>query len=115
MSVSSLDVPTLDQPIAAAVTAASLHNIRPWRFRLGPKTRTVRSAPAPDRGLRHTDRQDAPWTCRWAPAAANLPAFCPQCGAAYLHRWYQVDGPRLRFDFCGAVWRPVGQGYGAAS
>ncbi|MFJ5220290.1 hypothetical protein ACIP98_37090 [Streptomyces sp. NPDC088354] len=27
------------------------------------------------------------------PAAADLAARCPQCGARELHRWYRVDGP----------------------
>ncbi|MET7597846.1 nitroreductase family protein [Streptomyces sp. NPDC005481] len=55
MRVMTLDTPTLEKLIAAAVTAPSLHNTQPWRFRFVPTTRTVLIRVATDRGLRHAD------------------------------------------------------------
>ncbi|MFF3886023.1 Acg family FMN-binding oxidoreductase [Streptomyces sp. NPDC001914] len=55
MSVTALDVPTLERLVAASVAAPSLHNTQPWRFRLVPDTVTLEIRAAAQRGLRHTD------------------------------------------------------------
>ncbi|MFI1539787.1 Acg family FMN-binding oxidoreductase [Streptomyces anandii] len=51
----SLEVPTLERLVAAAVAAPSIHNTQPWRFRLDPATETLQIRAAAERGLRHID------------------------------------------------------------
>lgn len=51
----TLDAPTLEQLISAAVAAPSIHNTQPWRFRLDPDTITLEIRAAPDHGLHHID------------------------------------------------------------
>ena len=55
MSTATLDIPTLERLIVAAVAAPSLHNTQPWRFGFDAQTRTVQVHAATDHGLRHTD------------------------------------------------------------
>ncbi|WP_416072109.1 hypothetical protein [Streptomyces sp. ME18-1-4] len=40
------------------MTAPSIHNTQPWRFRLDADTLTLQVHAATDRGLRHTDPDD---------------------------------------------------------
>ncbi|MFI0720867.1 Acg family FMN-binding oxidoreductase [Streptomyces sp. NPDC021224] len=51
----ALDRATLEKLVAAAVTAPSIHNTQPWRFRLDPATTTVEVHAAPDRALNSID------------------------------------------------------------
>ncbi|MEU5293051.1 Acg family FMN-binding oxidoreductase [Streptomyces umbrinus] len=55
MRSTTLDAPTLEKLISAAVAAPSIHNTQPWRFRLDPDTVTLEIRAAPDHGLRHID------------------------------------------------------------
>jgi nitroreductase family protein len=55
MQSATLDAPTLEKLISAAVAAPSIHNTQPWRFRLDPETVTLEIRAAPDHGLRHID------------------------------------------------------------
>ncbi|MEV0220386.1 nitroreductase family protein [Streptomyces sp. NPDC050704] len=55
MSSTTLDVPTLETLISAAVAAPSIHNTQPWRFRLDPDTVTLEIRAVAERGLRHID------------------------------------------------------------
>jgi nitroreductase len=55
MNSATLDVPTLETLVSAAVAAPSIHNTQPWHFRLDPDTVTLEIRAAASRGLRHTD------------------------------------------------------------
>jgi len=54
-TTSTLNAAILEKLIAAAVAAPSLHNTRPWRYRLDPGTSTIEVRAATERTLRHTD------------------------------------------------------------
>ncbi|MER6536175.1 hypothetical protein ABT215_20675 [Streptomyces sp900105755] len=55
MSATVLNASTLEQLVAAAVAAPSIHNTQPWHFRLDLGTLTLQIRAATDRALRHTD------------------------------------------------------------
>lgn len=55
MQSTTLDAPTLEACISAAVAAPSIFNTQPWRYRLDPETVTLQVRAAPERGLRHVD------------------------------------------------------------
>lgn len=50
-----LDGAVLESLVSAAVTAPSILNTQPWRFRLDPDTVTLEIQAAADRGLQHID------------------------------------------------------------
>ncbi|WP_329267093.1 Acg family FMN-binding oxidoreductase [Streptomyces sp. NBC_01451] len=55
MPPATLDVPTLEKLISAAVAAPSIHNTQPWRFRLDPDMVTLEIRASTNRVLRHID------------------------------------------------------------
>ncbi|MEV6007973.1 nitroreductase family protein [Streptomyces sp. NPDC051976] len=55
MSTAALDAATLEKLISAAVSAPSVHNTQPWRYRLDPDTSTIELHAATERALRHAD------------------------------------------------------------
>jgi hypothetical protein len=55
MSSATLDAPTLETLVSAAVAAPSIHNTQPWRFWLDPDPVTVGLRAVAERGLRHID------------------------------------------------------------
>lgn len=55
MHAATPDAAVLDQLVAAAAAAPSIHNTQPWRFRLDPATDTIQVRAATDRELRYHD------------------------------------------------------------
>lgn len=55
MPPTALDAATVENMVAAAGAAPSIHNTQPWRFRLDPDNRLIEVRAAARRGLRQTD------------------------------------------------------------
>ena len=55
MPTTTLDAATLEKLVSAAVSAPSIHNTQPWRYRLDPDTATIEVHAATERALHTTD------------------------------------------------------------
>jgi hypothetical protein len=122
MRTTALDAATLEQLIAAAVAAPSMHNTQPWRYRLDPHTSTVEVRAATERALRHADPfgralhvsvGSAVFNLRvavahfgWEPVVRLLPRPAePDLLAAVRLAGPRPGGAHHRRDLYDAVWR----------